>query len=174
MTTLYRIHDSQRAGQPSKERCPNQSRLSYYWPRIWLAIPKHIDVCHSCEKRKSVLLSKAAILNYPAPSAAWDAIAINILQLTRNENGKEYMLVMMSHLSRFCILVPLPDKSGKTVACAIVYQLICEFASPKSLLCDNGGELDNAILEEICNSFYKKIQHNTLSSSLKWFSGETK
>ncbi len=59
----------------------------------------------------------------------------------------------MDNFSRFCILVPLPDKSAKTVARAIVDELICKFTSPKTLLSNNGGEFNNAILEEICNIF---------------------
>ncbi len=151
--TLYRIHDSPEAGHPGKERRLHQSRLSYYWPRMRLDIHEHIDVCQSCAEHNPVPLRKASILSYPVPNAPWDVVAIDILKLPRTESGKEYLLVMMDHFSRFCILLPLPDKSAKTVARAIVDEFICKFTSPHSLLSDSGGEFNNAILEEICKIF---------------------
>ena len=118
-----------------------------------LDIHEHIDVCQSCAEHNPIPLRKAPILSYPVPRAPWDAVAIDILKLPLTESGNEYLLVIMDHFSRFCILVPLPDKSAKTVARAIVDELICKFGSPKSLLSDNGGEFNNAILEEICGNF---------------------
>ncbi len=151
--TLYLIRDSPEAGHPGKERCLNQSRLSYYWPRMRLDIHEHIHVCQPCADHNPVPLRKAPILSYLVPSAPWGAVAIDISKLPRTEDGKEYLLVIMDNLSRFCILVPLPDKSAKTVARAIVDELICKFTSPKSFLSDNGGEFSNTVLEEMCKFF---------------------
>ncbi len=101
---LYRIHDSPEVGDPGKERCLNQSRLSYYWPRMRIDIHEHIDVCQSCAEHNPIPLRKAPILSYLIPNAPWDAVAIDILKLPRTESGNEYLLVMMDHFSRFCIL----------------------------------------------------------------------
>ncbi len=118
-----------------------------------LDIHEHTDICQSCAEHNPVPLRKAPILSYPVPSAPWDAVAIDILKLPRTESGKDYLLVIMDNFSWFCILVPLPEKSAKTVARAIVDEIICKFTSPKSLLSDNGGEFNNAMLEEISNIF---------------------
>ncbi len=59
----------------------------------------------------------------------------------------------VDHLSRFTVLAPLPIKSATTVAHALVSHIICPYTTLRVLLSDNGVELKNQILQDICNQF---------------------
>ncbi len=60
---------------------------------------------------------------------------------------------MVDHFSRYAVSAPMKDKSAATVAHALITHLICPYTTPRVLLSDNGGELRNVLMEEICRQF---------------------
>ncbi len=70
--------------------------------------------------------------------------------------GHHYLLVAIDYLSRFSILVPLQDKTSKSVATALFDKVFCKFNSPKLLTSDNGVKFNNQILNELCSKFQIK------------------
>ena len=150
---LQTIHDSPQAGHPGKEKCLSQAKLNFYWPKMRLDINNHIDKCESCAEHKGHTGKQVPILNYPIPKAPWETLAIDLLKLPLTENQFQYLMVCIDHFSRFCILVPLKDKSAKSVAKALIDEVFCKYNTPRHLLSDNGTEFNNAILEEICQIY---------------------
>ena len=95
-------------------------------------------------------------LAYPIPHVPWDSLSVDILKLPLMENGFHYLLVCIDSFSRFSILVPLKDKSARSFARALIDEVICQYASPKVLLSNNGTEFNNAMLNAVCESFQIK------------------
>ena len=52
----------------------------------------------------------------------------------------------MDLLTRAAEMIPIPDKSAKTVANAIVREVFCRRGLPESILTDRGCEFDNQAL----------------------------
>ena len=52
----------------------------------------------------------------------------------------------MDLLTRVAEMIPIPDKSAKTVANAIVREVFCRRGIPESFLADRGCEFDNQAL----------------------------
>ncbi len=92
----------------------------------------------------------APILEYPLPDGPFEVVGIDLLQLQRSSQNSVYILVCVDHFTRFVVLAPLPNKSGVTVAHAIVSHLICHYTIPRVLLSDNGKEFKNQVLVDIC------------------------
>ena len=153
---LYHVHDSPLAGHPGKDRCFRQAQKAYFWPTMRKDITRHCLLCHSCAQHRPSIHFESKNLAYPIPHAPWDSISVDILKLPLTENGYQYLLVCVDSFSRFTILVPLKDKSARSVSQAIINEVICTYTSPRVLLSDNGTEFNNSILKEICDVFQIK------------------
>ena len=65
------------------------------------------------------------------------------------KRGNRYVLVVVDLLTRAAEMIPIPDKSAKTVANAIVREVFCRRGLPESILTDRGCEFDNQALSTI-------------------------
>ncbi len=98
----------------------------------------------------------APLKSDPVPREPWETIATHLLKLPMTREGNNYFLVTIDHFSRFSILVPLKDKTAKSVATAVIDEVVCKFNSPSVLISDNGEEFNNQNLNEICSKFHIK------------------
>ena len=58
-----------------------------------------------------------------------------------------YALTIIDHLTRFAVLVALPDKKEQTIAKALVDRVFSFFGSPETLHSDQGLEFENKVVE---------------------------
>ncbi len=152
-TVLHLAHVAIGAGHPGRERTLLSLRSHYYWPTMKVDADRHVDRCVKCAQHKGVPSGPTMILQYPPPSRPFDTVSIDVLQLPPSYQGSKFLLVMIDHFSRYVILAPLKEKPARAVAHAIVSKLICEYSAPRVLLSDNGAEIRNKILAEICSQF---------------------
>ncbi len=151
-TVLYHIHDSPLAGHPGKDRSFKQAQRSYFWPSMRKDIMRHCLLCVSCAEHRPSFHHESPNLAYPIPHAPWDSLSVDVMKLPLTENGFQYLLVFVDSFSRFSILVPLKDKSARSVARAFIDEVLCRYASPK-VLSDNGSEFNNSLFAAVCTSF---------------------
>ncbi len=116
-------------------------------------IINYIDKCHSCAENHGSVARSVPIKSYPIPTEPWETIATDLLKLPLTTEGHKYVLMCIDHFSRFCILVPLRDKTATSVASALIDEVFCKFNTPKTILSDNGIEFNNTVLEEICKAY---------------------
>ena len=155
-TILHHVHDSVLAGHPGKDRSFRQAQRTYFWPSMRKDIMRHCLLCVECARHRPSLHHESQNLPYPIPHAPWDSLSIDVLKLPLTENGFQYLLVCIDSFSRYSILVPLKDKSARSVAKAFIDEIICRYASPKVLLSDNGLEFNNSLLRTVCETFQIK------------------
>ena len=58
------------------------------------------------------------------------------------KRGNRYVLVVVDLLTRAAQMIPIPDKSAKTAANAIVREVFCRRGLPESIFTDRGCEFD--------------------------------
>lgn len=65
-------------------------------------------------------------------------------------SGNCYFLVKTDAFTRYCELVPYPDKSGWSVAKAFKENRFDRHCASKGIVTDSGGEFNYLPVEEIC------------------------
>ncbi len=93
------------------------------------------------------------MLEYWSPAGPFDAIDMDLLQLTHSHQGSSYVLVCADHYSRFVILAPLLNKSALVVTHALVSHLLYPFATRSLLLSNIGPEFKNEVLNTIFQQY---------------------
>ena len=68
---------------------------------------------------------------------------------------------MMDCFSRFCAVVPIPDKSAKTVSTAILTHWIALYGTPIKIRTDAGLEFKNSTIVSMMSSLNVKIKVGT-------------
>ena len=84
-----------------------------------------------------------------------------MVPLTISSNKNKYLLTMMYCFSRFCVVVPIPDKSAKTVSTAIQTHWIALYGTPIKIRTDVGLEFKNSTIVSMMSSLYVKIKVGT-------------
>ncbi len=80
------------------------------------SIEAYVARCVKCAQHKGTVPKPAQILEYPPPERHCDVVAIDFLQLPASHEGSKYLLVCVDHFSRYVVLAPLKDKTGRAVA----------------------------------------------------------
>ena len=168
---LKLVHDVPHSAHPGKDRTLRQARLNYYWTTMRADIYSHVEKCHSCATFKGNVQAPAPILSYPIAELPWDRVSIDLMtNFPTTANGNKHLLVCVDQFSRFCELIPIPDKTAETVATAFKDRVIAQHTSPKILISDQGGEFINNILDNLCKMYkIKKVNitsHHPASNGL--------
>ncbi|XP_076035372.1 KRAB-A domain-containing protein 2-like [Oratosquilla oratoria] len=112
-------------------------------------ITRHVEHCTTYSKLSGTDPRPLNIGEVPIPSEPWDTMGIGLLKLPPTHQGSYYVLAAIDYFFKYTILVPLPDKSGETVAQTLVDHIFCKHNIPRQILSDNGIELRNNVLQKI-------------------------
>ena len=88
------------------------------------------------------------------PQEPRQEIAIDIkgpFGMKSSKRRNRYVLFAIDLFTRAAKIVPIPEKSAKTVASAIIRDVFCKRGIPESLLTDRGCEFDNLTLTTIAH-----------------------
>jgi hypothetical protein len=75
---------------------------------------------------------------------------VNLYGPLRGDHELKYVTVITCAFSRWTEVVAIPNKEDITVAKAIFEERICRKGVTKLLVSNNGKEIANLILEELC------------------------
>ncbi len=65
---------------------------------------------------QGTLKGPATMLQYLLPESHWDIVSIDLLQLLQSQFGSRYLLICITHFTRYVVLAPLKDKTATQVA----------------------------------------------------------
>jgi len=123
-------------------------------------VRQYVKNCDQCNKNKSGKNFKEPLIKTTTPEKAFDRVQIDTIgPLPKSASQNEYALTIVCELTKFLIIVAVPNKSAKTVAKAIVENCILIYGPVKEIITDNGTEFKNQILFEMCKLL--KIEHKT-------------
>ena len=78
--------------------------------------------------------------------------------MTKTKNGNRYALTLQCDLTKYVIVVPIPDKQSQTLARAFVEHFILKYGCPLQIKTDLGTEYKNELFKDICTLL--SINHN--------------
>ena len=144
-------HDN--AGHMAAEKITSLIRREYFWLNMVRDVTNYCRSCVPCALNRPSPSHPCAGLTLPSqPQEPWQEIAMDIkgpFGWKPTKRGNNYVSVVVDFLTRAAEMIPIPDKSAKTVANAIVREVFCRRGLPESILTDRGCEFDNQALSTI-------------------------
>lgn len=133
-------------------------------------IKAHVSNCEECRINKQTKHTREKLTLTDTPGNSFEVVSIDTVGPLRYSNQFRYILTMQDDLSKYIIACPIESKDAKTVAKAMVNNLILIYGHFKVLKSDKGTEFLNTLMSEICNLlkikqvFSTPYHHETLGS----------
>ena len=124
----------------------------YYGHDMIKKFKEYVSECITCRNKtgnKNRRKNKMEIRKMPVEPM--EHVAFDILgPLTETTEGNKYILNIVDIYSRFLAAIPLPNKSAKTVANAIMKNWILKFGLPGKMTSDNAKEFIGKLMTAMC------------------------
>ncbi|ROT79561.1 hypothetical protein C7M84_001723 [Penaeus vannamei] len=147
---LDAVHAVPSAGHQGVHRTYQRLRDHFYFPGMLAASQRYVASCTACQRRKGAI-ARTPLQSMPDVAEPFELVSVDILSLTPSARGNKYVLVLIDHLTRFVELFPLASKDAQTVADVFLAEFVTRYGPPRTLLSDNGLELRNRLLSDICH-----------------------
>jgi len=158
-------------GHPGQKRLYSKLRRSYHWKNMAKDVAIFVKSCDKCFLNKVKIGTREPLCLTKTPQKPFEKIVIDTIgPLEMSESGNQYSVTMICDLTKYVITGSVPNKEAKTVARAIMNNLILIYGIPREILTDLGTEYKNSILAEltemlkISHSFATPHRHQTVGS----------
>ena len=152
--------DPMTGGHCGQKKLLKKLQSRNFWRNMPKDVVKFIKNCPSCLKNKIKYSSKEPMLITKTPQKPFDIVVIDTIgPLPVTSNGYRYILTIICDLTKYLVLIPLVDKTAKSVAIAIFENCILVYGTMKEIITDMGTEYKNELMKNICKLL--KIEHKT-------------
>lgn len=154
---LEHHHSSPTGGHIGISRLYKKLKNSYIFPNMKHVVSKFVKACELCKVNKHFSPVKENMVKTTTPIKTFDVVSIDTIgPFSLTPNGNRYAVTIQCDLSKYTIIVPIPDKSASTISKAIVENCILVFGPMSAIRTDQGTEY-KGIFDNICELL--KINH---------------
>lgn len=120
---------------------------------------EYIKNCKICQTNKLTRIRpREEAMITDTPENPNDKIALDIIgPLTLTKNRNQYILSIQDNLTKYLMLIPLPDQKAETIVNKFADQYIYTFSAPKTILTDQAPYFIGKLMECFERAF--KIEH---------------
>ncbi|XP_059290367.1 uncharacterized protein LOC132043917 [Lycium ferocissimum] len=134
-------------------------RTGYYRMTIESDCSKFVQKCHKCQIHGDLIKVPPTELNAmtsPWPFTAWGMDVIGPIEPAAS-NKHHFILVAIDYFTMWVEVASYASVTKKVVADFVCNNIICRFGIPESIITDNGANLNNHLMKEMCAQF--RITH---------------
>src|SRR3954470_15950016 len=138
-------------------------RAGYYWMTIESDCYVYVKKCHKCQvyaDRIHVPPTPLNVLTSPCPFAMWGIDMIGRIE-PQASNGHRFILVAIDYFTKWVEAASYKNVTKQVVTRFIKKEIICRYGVPNKIITDNGSNLNNKMMAELCEEF--KIEHHNSS-----------
>jgi len=138
-------------------------RAGYYWMTMEADCCKHAKKCHKCliyVDKIHVPSNTVNVLSSPWSFFMWGLDMIGKIE-PKALNGHRFILVAIDYFTKWVEAASYANVTKQVVVKFIKNQIICHYGVPNKIITDNGTNLNNKMMKELCDDF--KIEHHNSS-----------
>ena len=151
---LMRVHNSTVGHVGVEKMISRLKNMKTSWRKMRMDCKKFIYQCASCQKMSAL---KYPIHIHPFTKAYYspmNRVAIDTIgPLPEDGLGNKYIITIIDSFTRLVELIPSKDTGAISAANALI-QWICRYGIPSQIVCDNGTQYANELIETLCTMFH--------------------
>lgn len=135
-------------------------RVEYYWLTMKIDCSHYAKMFHKCQiydAKVNMSPTPLNVLTVPWPFCMWGIGMIRIVE-PKSSNGHWLILVVINYFTIWAKVVCYANVTKQVVAHFIKKDIICHYEVPNKNITDNGSNLKNKMMNELCEIF--KIEHH--------------
>ena len=130
-------------------------RAGYYWMTMESDCFKYARKCHKCHiytDKVHVPPNPLNVMSSPWPFAMWGIDMIGKIESIAS-NGHRFILVAIDYFTKWVEAASFAKVTRHVVARFIKKEIICRYGIPERIITDNGSNLNNKMMKELCKNF---------------------
>lgn len=130
-------------------------RAGYFWLTMETDCRNYAKKCHKCqiyEDKVHVPPAPLNVMTSPWPFAMWGIDMIGRIEPTAS-NGHRFILVAIDYFTKWVEAASYANVTRQVVARFIKQNIICRYGVPERIITDNGSNLNNNMITELCQDF---------------------
>ena len=138
-------------------------RVGYYWSIMETDCHHHLRTCHKGQiyaDKVHVPPIPLNVMTAPWPFAMWGIDMIGEIKPTAS-NGDHFILIAIDYFTKWVEAASYASVTKNVVAQFIKHNLICCYGIQKKIITNNGTNINNTMIMELCTQF--KIKHHNSS-----------
>ena len=138
-------------------------RAGYYWMTMESDCFNYARKCHKCQiyaDKVHVPPTPLNVMAAPWPFSMWGIDMIGPIE-PRASNGHRFILVAIDYFTKWVEAISYANVTKQVVVRFIKKEIICRYGLPNKIITDNGTNLNNKMMKELCESY--KIEHHNSS-----------
>ena len=146
-------HGGMTGGHLGKSKMKLSVQKRAYWPTWSSDIDYYTKTCEECAKYHRGSVPCQAPLQTPPIGEPWERVSIDITgPHPRSTSGKQYILTLVDHFSKWAEAIPIANHTAQTVAKALMINVFVKFGVPLQLLSDRGPEFESELFSDLMKS----------------------
>jgi len=161
---MHEIHEGSFGTHSSGyEMAKKALRAGYYWMTMHADCHHYAKKCHKCQiyaDKIHVPPSMLNVISSPWPFSMWGIDMIGRIE-PKTSNGHRFILVAIDYFTKWVEAASYANVTKQVVVRFIKNNIICRYGVPNKIITDNGTNLNNKMMKELCDDF--KIEHHNSS-----------
>jgi len=125
--------------------------MGYSWLGLDDDISQVVKRCAVCQLDNTHQSASHPAIAIPIPEGVFDVVHMDLLEMVPSDpDNFVYIFLLVDRLSKFPIAFPIKNKEASTIA-ECLWQIICTFGVPTTIVSDRGREFVNEIVDSLCN-----------------------
>ena len=145
------VHGGPLAGHFSSHRIFNTLSHSWWWEGMYKDVHTHCKNCPQCAIVTGAGRPGRPPLQPIPVSRPFQIFGVDIMDLPKTECGNKHVIVFQDFLTKWPIVVPIPDQKSLRIAQILVEEVIPIFGVPEALLSDRGTNLLSHLMKDMCH-----------------------
>ena len=152
---LHAYHDhAMSGGHLAYRHTFDKARDSFWWSTLHHDVKTWCHDCHACQRRetphhRAKLPTDHLPVDRPFQRVSIDLVEYKTESVSSTGLKCSYAQTIIDNLTRFTVLVALPDKKEQTNAKALVERVFGVFGPPETLHSDQGPEFENKVGKQL-------------------------
>ena len=162
---LHACHDhAMSGGHLAYKHTFDKVRARFWWPTLHYDVKTWCQDCHACQRRKTPHRRAKLPTGHLPVDRPFQRVSIDLVEYKTESVSPTglkclYALTIIDHLTRFAVLVALPDKKEQTTVKATVERVFGIFGPSETLHSEQGPEFENKVVTRLQNVLgYKKTK----------------
>ena len=136
----------------------------FWWPTLHKDVKTWCQDSHAYQRRKTSHRRPKLHTGHLPVDRPFERVSIDLVEYKTESVSPtglkcSYVVTIIDHLTRFAVLIALPDKKEQTIAKALVKRVFDIFGPLETLHSDQGPEFENKVVKQLQNVFgYEKTK----------------